>query len=253
MKMKYIIPVIVFALLSTAFTTTDRKKKREKEPEIISTNIHGKGYKLELIFTEGDSHNHPTMALWIEDIENNFIQPLFVTASFGQGVYQYGKQENNQWIRGTRQYRAALPYFVHKWAQTNLNGALSLPSQRNPVNDAYSGATPKGDFILNTKTNDKNISKFRLVLEINQTWDYNDFWHNALFPDDDDYKTSCQPSLVYAVDIDMNDLMGSYVMNPIGHGHYSGKDGRLYTDISTLTTAKDIFSKIEIKVTSENQ
>jgi polyphosphate kinase len=37
------------------------------------------------------------------------------------------------------------------------------------------------------------------------------------------------------------------VLNPIGHGHYSGKDGKLYTDISTLTTAKNIAEKLTIR------
>jgi len=53
---------------------------------------------------------------------------------------------------------------------------------------------------------------------------------------------------VYAVTIDPSDLMDEYVFNPIGHGHYSGKDGRLYTDLSTLTTALKIFTKISVVV-----
>jgi hypothetical protein len=37
-------------------------------------------------------------------------------------------------------------------------------------------------------------------------------------------------------------------MKLIGHSHYSGKDGNLYTDVSTLTTALDIARSIVVKI-----
>jgi hypothetical protein len=39
-----------------------------------------------------------------------------------------------------------------------------------------------------------------------------------------------------------------YYLNPIGHSHYSGKDGLLYTDLSTFTTALQIAEKIVVRV-----
>ena len=249
MKIKYFISTIIISLALLSFSNQATiEKKKKQEPEKIESNINGSGYIFEFQFTAGKEHNHPTMALWIEDTQGNFIQPLFVTSGFAHGVYNYGKQEENQWVRGTKLYRAALPYFVHKWTKMNAGQGFKIPSPENPVNDAYTGATPKSDFLLETRSDNKSMTKFRLILEVNQTWDFNDYWHNAKFPEDNDYKTSCQPSLVYAVDIDIASLMDSYVMNPIGHGHYSGKDGRLYTDISTLTTAKEIFEKIEVHI-----
>ncbi len=84
-------------------------------------------------------------------------------------------------------------------------------------------------------------------MEVNQPWDWNEFWTNKLF-DDIDYRSSCQPSLIYAVTVDLNDIDKEYFMNPIGHGHYSGKTGLLYTDLSTMTTAKEIFKEIKVKI-----
>lgn len=247
MKLKYLSLIVLSAVVLTAFTSPEskRKKKKNTAPTQVETNIQANGYDIELSFTAGEEHNHPTMALWLEDSEGNFIQPLFVTQAFAQGVYKYGKQEGQEWVSGSKLYQAALPYFIHKWAKGKT---AIIPSAKNPVPDAYSGATPDADFILSTKTNNKSETKFRLILEINQTWDFNEYWHNAKFPDNKDYKTSCQPSLVYAVEIDFNDPMELYVMNPIGHGHYSGDNGKLYTDISTLTTAKQIAERIEVRL-----
>jgi hypothetical protein len=249
MKTRYfaILSVLMIATqLSFGFTEARKKKKNDKNTVRIETNINGNGYEFELEFSAGESHNHPTIAVWMEDMEGNFIQALFVTESFANGIYRYGKFENKQWTSGTRLYRAALPYFVHKWAKSKGKPDI-LPSKDEPVYDAFSAATPDADFILNTRSDDKTHSKFKILVEINQTWDFNEYWHNAKYPDDTDYKTSCQPSLIYAVTIDTNDIMEYYVLNPIGHGHYSGKDGKLYTDISTLTTAKNIAEKLTIR------
>jgi polyphosphate kinase len=42
--------------------------------------------------------------------------------------------------------------------------------------------------------------------------------------------------------------MEAYTLNPIGHGHYAGKDGKLYTDLSTFTTALQIATEIKVVV-----
>ncbi len=84
-------------------------------------------------------------------------------------------------------------------------------------------------------------------MEINQPWDFNEFWNSSKYEGNRHYKSSCQPSLVYAVTID-TDAPGEYFLNPIGHGHYAGEDGKLYTDISTFTSALQIVQKISVIV-----
>ena len=39
-------------------------------------------------------------------------------------------------------------------------------------------------------------------MEINQNWDWNEYWTNDKYPDDENYKMSCQPALVYEAVID---------------------------------------------------
>lgn len=55
------------------------------------------------------------------------------------------------------------------------------------------------------------------------------------------------PALVYAATVDLNQP-GEYELKMIGHSHYSGKDGNLYTDLSTFTTAHQIVEKLVVRV-----
>jgi len=101
---------------------------------------------------------------------------------------------------------------------------------------------------LETRTGEKQHKKFRLLMEMNQAWDSNRYWTHAKFPDDPDYFTSLQPAIVYAVTINPDEPQEDYYLNPIGHSHPSGKNEKLFTDISTLTTAKEIAGKIRVRI-----
>jgi hypothetical protein len=41
---------------------------------------------------------------------------------------------------------------------------------------------------------------------------------------------------------------GQHLFNLIGHGHYSGRDGSLYTQLDNVTTAKQILEFIVANV-----
>lgn len=225
------------------------ENKKKKDKETIQANVNAGGTELAFTLIAGEEHNHPTFAFWLEDLEGNFVQELFVTKSLSTGVYGHGQKAPGVWKQESGEARrpATLPYFLHQRGVEAPDGTY-LPTPENPIPDAYSGATPAADFDLLTKSNQKLSGKFKILFEVNQTWDWNEFWHNSKYPEDADYKTSCQPALVYAVTIDFDNLMEYYVLNPIGHSHYSGKDGLLYTDVSTITTAKNIFKKVEVRV-----
>jgi len=47
---------------------------------------------------------------------------------------------------------------------------------------------------------------FRVLLEVNQPWDWNAYWNNDKYLDEPDYKTSAQPSVVYAVTINLESM-----------------------------------------------
>jgi len=219
------------------------KKKKNQEKELIEVNVNGQGYSFEVFFTNGKEHNNPSFAIWIETMDEEFIQELFVTKSVATGIFRFGDTSTGEWKSGEKKYKATLPYFFHKRTDSGI-----IPDQNHPIIDAYTGATPKNDFILKTKSNEKTNKKFRLIIEINQPWDSNNFWHNAKFPNEKEYKISCQPSLIYAVTIDPNNPMDEYTLNPIGHGHYAGLNGNLFTDLSTFTTALKIAKEVKVLI-----
>lgn len=242
---------ILSGLLLLAFKQMPVNEKKNTPFTVVKTNVDGKGTTLEFTFFPGEEHNHPTLAVWVEDLSGDFIQPLYVTKSLATGIYGHGQKQEGVWSQepGEARRPATLPYFLHKRDIKAPDGTF-LPTPDNPIADAYTGATPKAGFNLNTKTNQPLAGKVRILAEVNQPWDWNEFWHNSKFPGNTDYMTSCQPSVVYAVTINFDNPMEYYVLNPIGHGHYAGEDGSLYTDLTTFTTALNIFSKIQVTVKS---
>ena len=89
-------------------------------------------------------------------------------------------------------------------------------------------------------------------MEINQAWDSNRYWNNNKFPGNNNYFGSLQPALVYAVTVDPAEKGKEYHLNPIGHSHPTGDNGELFTDLTTLTTAKDIAWKIIVRLKNYN-
>jgi hypothetical protein len=220
--------------------------------EELVSNLNGTGIPLELSLTKGKSYNHPTFAVWLEDREGHFLQTLFVTRSFGSGTFRYGDAFRGVWTPGQVRRPAALPYWSHRAG--NVKGLNSyVPDAEHPVPDALTAATPKGSFLLKTRGEKENPAIVRLFLEINQTWDWNSFWTNSKFPDDQEYKTSCQPAVVYAATIDLNSSGTSYELLPVGRSSHSGADGKLYTDLETLTSALHIADKITVSVSGNKR
>jgi len=247
--MKKYLPFIAIAILTMACKTS--KVPADEMPDHFASNPAGNGPSLEIEMLRGEGHNHPLMAIWVEDKNGNYLQTLYVAESIGKGVFRHGDASKGFWLPGEIQRPAALPYWSHQRGIRSESG-LYLPTPTNPVPDAYSGPTPDKSFILHSKLDESGPTKFNILFEINQTWDWNEYWTNNKYPEDEEYKTSCQPALVYSVSIDMSNLKGEYPMQIIGRSHHSGADGNLYKDIETLTTALHIAEKIVVRVLNEH-
>jgi hypothetical protein len=239
--------ILTIILASVACFSSTTKKSVPEQKTVINSNVNGKGPEITIELTRGESFNYPLMAAWIEDSEGKYIQTLFVPTSIATGVFKYGKQEKNKWVPAPKRAPQTLPYWAHKRGIKASDG-LFMPEPENPVADAYSGATPIKGFIINAKADDQLPEEFRVLFEINQNWDWNEYWTNSKFPDDANYKMSCQPALVYEAQIDLKNRMQSYKMKPVGHSHYSGKTGELFTDLSTITTALHIADSIIVRI-----
>ncbi len=248
-KIKYIPVIVILLFLATSCRVVNNPVKKEMAlSDTIVVNLSDEGLEFTIYFEKGHKHNHPTFVFWIEDMDENYLQTLFVTKSFATGIFGHAPINDTLWGTepGVAKRPAALPYWWHKCNKESIE--ITVPSPEHPYVDAYTGETPKGSFSLKIKTDNIINNKFRILMEINQPWDWNDYWTNNKFPDDNAYKTSCQPSLIYAVTIDPESNIKEYYLNPIGHGHYSGKDGLLYTDLSTISTARQIVNKVKVKL-----
>lgn len=245
----FIVLAFLINFVSTAGAFDPQKRKRTANPQVdtIYTNKDGNGPALLVEFTRGKAHNHPLMAIWVEDTSGKYIQTLYVAQSIATGIFKYGDASSGQWSKGEIRRPAALPYWAHKRG-IKADDGLYIPSPENPVPDTYTGATPKFDFIVDTRMDEMAMSEFYILLEINQPWDWNQYWTNSKFPDDYEYKTSAQPAVIYRALVSTVSDLKEFPLEVIGHSHYAGTDGNLYEDISTLTTALEIAEKIVVKV-----
>ena len=240
--LKYIFLTIFSIILSCRAT-----RIQDFPPEEFLYNADAPGPKFEITFISGKSHNHPLMAIWAEDEKGNFVQTLYVSESIGKGVFKRGDASTGRWLPGELRRPAALPYWSHRRGIGAEDGQF-IPDPGDPVPDAYTGPTPKGDFIIRVRLDSTKMRKMTLYFEINQSWDWNEYWTNNKFPDDEEYKTSCQPALVYSAYLDLDSPDAEYEFTVIGHSHYSGKTGELFSDLSTITTALDMTKSITVRV-----
>lgn len=247
-RLSLLVPALILILAAVMIRCSGPKKTTEDgDARIIETNVNGTGLQIRLDFSRGSAHNHPLMAIWIEDTTGKYIETLFVAESIGKGLFRHADQSKGQWEPGPVRRPAALPYWGHQRGVRAADG-LFLPTPDDPMPDAVTGPTPAGDFTLNARAGEESLSPFNIMFEINQSWDWNKYWTNNKYPDDPQYKTSSQPAVVYSVRIDPQSDRTTYEMKPVGHSHYAGRDGNLYPDLSTLTTALEIAKHITVTI-----
>ncbi|NLE35825.1 MAG: hypothetical protein GX622_12030, partial [Bacteroidales bacterium] len=180
--MKYIIIIIASLLLSSCSPKPSavRLAQRQTFTDVV-TNKAGAGQEIELRFYGGPSLYYPLMAVWLENEEGRYIQTLFVPRAIATGVFKYGSNSTGKWIEASKRAPHTLPYWSHKRGIRAPDG-LYMPDPDNPVADAYSGATPATSFVLKSRADNPLPSKFRVMFEVNQNWDWNEYWTNDKYP-----------------------------------------------------------------------
>lgn len=249
MKYKYLSKyLIVLISILFSYCNVNKKNINNNSTEEVYTNKDITGKKIIISFEKGISHNHPLMACWTEDTNGKYLQTIYVAKSLATGIFNHAYQKEGKWLEGEVSRPAALPYWAHKYGTKNAKGDY-IPTVAKPLPDAVTSATPKSNFKIISKLKDiENFQKINIFFEINQSWDWNQYWSNDKFPDDENYKTSSQPAVIYKATIDVTKTGVDYEMKIIGHSHYSGKDGNLYPDLSTLTTAVQIVKSIKVVI-----
>lgn len=243
--MKTIQLFLFIASVTILFSTCKTTENHTETIAIKDNTLIESESIIQISFITGKHFNHPTFVIWKEDMNGNLKRTLFVTKAYASGIFGHEMRGDTMWLNksGASVQPAALPYWTYKKGE--INGNL-IPTSQNPYTDATTGATPERNFLY-TANNEKG--NYRILLEVNQTWDWNKFWTNNKYPENFAYKHSAQPSIIYAVTINQTDSV--FFMNPIGHGNPKGENGKLYTDISTLTTATEIFESIKIEILNQ--
>lgn len=183
--------------------------QNEASGKELTLSLEKGDYYAEIIKDQGlfDYVVIPLIAVWLEDSEGEYMETLFVSSK---------ALEINR--------PSALPVWSHK-AQMNT---MVLP-------DDVSGASNKD----NSGSFNPSITGFRIVVEINRSYDY-----NTNYKKDVDFNG--QPSLIYeAVLKDIEDG-GRVNLTLIGHGSINGDDGEINVQLDKITTAKEIFKGITL-------
>ena len=218
--------------------------------QLIKVNEALSSGTLEIEVKKGSAFSYPLFAIWLEDSVGNYVETLYISRVIASGVFDYGIKEEGEWKPAVKRRPEALPYWSHKRNILAEDG-FYVPLTPAADLDGVSGATPTNNFIIETKSENK-VSHYRLLMEVNQSYDWNAFYSEGKFPEDEIYSGSGrvgQPSLVYATDLlDSNQPERYELMCLVGHGHHSGRDGGLYLDLSQITTAKEIVDRALVRL-----
>lgn len=214
--------------------------KTEVYYKIMETNsqIQGQGIQVEVLMSQ-PSHT-PTLAVWIEDKQGNYLQDLYVSQ----------KLAREDFINFNNKRRPeALPVWSHKRGVQSQDG-LYVPDKNNPIADGMTGATPTTNWILQSHIAE-SVDSIRVFMEINQSFDWNDHFNPTAFPDDPVYSGPGkvgQPALIYATEIINIQQPSLEQMKLLGRAHHSGQDGAIRSDLAHMTTALDMVKRVLVEI-----
>ena len=243
--MKNLITILLVLTVSYSCSVKQQQSDASDDKDIYYFTLNGKaqGPWITVEFQRGESFYYPLVAIWLEDLNGEYIQDLYIPESVATSIFRFGKMEDGKWEAGIRRWPQTVPYWAHKRNIKSSDG-LYMPDPESPVPDAYSGATPTTGFVLSVRTDEPLDRPVKVMLEVNQNWDWNEYWTNDKFPGDEYYERSCQPAIVYEGIINPAMPGMEVLMQPVGHSHPSGSTGELFKDLSTITTALSIADSI---------
>lgn len=193
------------------------------------------------LFLGINKKNPPQIAIWLEDVHGNYLSTVYASHKIATQSWQSA---------GGNRRKEALPHWCYSRGVQYEDG-LYLPTKKQPLTDGISGATPRGGFDVKISPA-KGLKQFVVKVELNHSTDFNESYPKSAKEGDTDYsggkEGSGQPAVVYAADIDLDSGQSQFEAELIGHSSPDGSDGKVYEDISTLTTALHIVKSITITV-----
>ncbi|MGP1459462.1 MAG: DUF2271 domain-containing protein [Treponema sp.] len=165
---------------------------------------------------------NPQCAVWLEDAGGNYVRTLYVTQ----------RASKRNWLFSPKEGR---PESLPVWYHAAHYGSVKSAADNGEV-DAVTSATPKAGIAFTADIGDKDCI---IKAEFNTSFDYNDFYTKK------NSGVNGQPSVVYEAKIPQG-MEGAITLSLAGCGSETGSDGKIYGDISHLTTAKSIVGKIAV-------
>jgi hypothetical protein len=249
MNMRKMICALVLFLLAGSLLAIARES-------IIVTKAKEKGRSIEIHVDAGEHWEHqftagsisikttPQIAVWIEDLNGNYLDTLYVTKRTAAQRWR-GKAGPYE-EKGNIRRKASLPYWAHKRGVRYSDG-LYLPTKKQPLPDSITSASPKESFQLRSSVAEE-IDNFVVLVEINNSTDFNEYFKRDASPSDPAFSGgsfgSGQPALVYKTVVQTDTDGRIFELVLAGHSSPDGENGKLYTDVKKITTAKGIAEKI---------
>lgn len=116
-----------------------------------------------LLFLGFKRKNAPQLAIWLEDIQGNYLSTLYVTHKIATQSWFMAK--------GNRR-KEALAHWCYSRGIEYEDG-LYLPTKNNPLTDSISGATPQSYFEVKFNPVD-TLKHFVVKIEIDHSTDFNE-------------------------------------------------------------------------------
>ena len=224
--------VFFFVLTTSGFSETPLAKNTEIGDKQVSVNIIAGKYWEDTwpIFLFINKATTPQVAIWMEDTKGNFLKNIYISQ----------KAATQGWVGlGTLRRKASLPYWAHRRGIQYPDG-LYLPTSDDPLPDAFTGATPKGDFDVSTSYDEKTPNRIKIFAEFNSSGNFNED-----YPEDDFFG---QPSVVYMATVDLLEKNTHQSLQLVGHGHPKGDTGELFLELGKLTTALNIIEEVTVQI-----
>lgn len=180
----------------------------------------------------------PTFAIWLENPRTGMSQTVFVTKRAASGDWE-GKTD--------------VPVALPKWFEVYKieNRTKNLPTFKKPAPMAVTGATPQPGY-FKTRVSVRPGSKWICWIEVNLAGDFNEYYqeYNEKKKTVDEFATG-QPALLYRTEVE---AVPGKVVKPeiVGMSMSDSPDGKIIHSLKGITTANDIFDKIEIDIVRPN-
>ena len=185
--------------------------------------------------------NPPQIAIWLEDMQGNYLSTVYVSHKIAT--------QNWQMAKGNRR-KEALPHWCYSRG-IRYDDGLYLPTKDKPVVDGISGATPRESFDVKLRTANC-LKHFMVKVEVNHSTDFNDKFPKNAQEGDANYsggkEGSGQPAVIYKAEVDLTTGKKTFDATLIGHSSPDGSDGEIHADMSGLTTSLEIVERITINI-----